>query len=206
MVTRDSAGTGGLPGRAGEGDQPLRSSRLEVISHRASGGQAETAEDDVRKVFELVSARYPLTLADPAPAAVPRVLAVADQLVLVAPASPDAASAIAMTYEWLEAHGRAGLAQDAITVLNGVSRHTLPHVEQAEAVARGRCRAMVRVPWDDLLHSPGPERTPPPAPAPAPHRAASALLSPAAVNAYTALAGLLVAGLADTPELRRARI
>jgi hypothetical protein len=32
------------------------------------------------------------------------------------------------------------------------------------------------------------------------------MLSPAAVNAYTALAGLLVAGLADAPELRRARI
>ena len=206
MVTRDPAGPGGAPGRGGAGDQPLRSSRLEVISHSAPGGQPEPAEDDARKVFELVSARYPLTLADPAPAAVPRVLAVADQLVLVAPASPDAASAIAMTYEWLEAHGRAGLAEDAITVLNGVSRHTLRHVEQAEAVARGRCRAMVRVPWDDLLHNPGPERTPPPTPAPTPQRAAGTLLSPAAVNAYTALAGLLVAGLADAPELRRARI
>ncbi len=206
MVTRDPAGPGGAPGRGGAGDQPLRSSRLEVISHSAPGGQPEPAEDDARKVFELVSARYPLTLADPAPGAVPRVLAVADQLVLVAPASPDAASAIAMTYEWLEAHGRAGLAEDAITVLNGVSRHTLRHVEQAEAVARGRCRAMVRVPWDDLLHNPGPERTPPPTPAPTPQRAAGTLLSPAAVNAYTALAGLLVAGLADAPELRRARI
>ena len=115
-------------------------------------------------MFELVSARYPLTLADPAPAAVPRVLGAADQLVLVAPASADAASAIAMTYEWLEAHGRAGLAAEAITVLNGVSRHTMHHVEQAESVARGRCRAIVRVPWDDLLRNPAPERAARPLP------------------------------------------
>ena len=46
----------------------------------------------------------------PAASAVPRVLAIADQLVLVAPASQDAARAIAMTLEWLEAHGHAGLA------------------------------------------------------------------------------------------------
>ena len=39
----------------------------------------------------------------------------------------------------------------AITVLNGVSSQTMPHVEQAEALARGRCRAIVRVPWDDRL-------------------------------------------------------
>ena len=53
-------------------------------------------------------------------------LAVADQLILVAPASADAASALATTLEWLEAHGFAELADSAITVMNGVSRHTLP--------------------------------------------------------------------------------
>jgi hypothetical protein len=54
-------------------------------------------------------------------------------------------------------------------------------VLRAETVARGRSRAIVRVPWDDLLSArPG---------------------TPAALNtqtrlAYTALAGVLVAGLA----------
>ena len=90
--------------------------------------------------------------------AVPRVLAIADQLVLVAPASQDAARAIAMTLEWLDAHGHAELARNSATVINGVSRQTMPHVEQAEAVARGRCRAIVRVPWDDQLRNPGRER------------------------------------------------
>jgi hypothetical protein len=203
-VTQDSAaGRGSGPAR---GSRPMVPSRLEVITRGAADAPGEPAQDDVRRMFELVSARYPLTLADPAPSAVPRVLGVADQLVLVAPASADAASAIAMTYEWLEAHGRAGLAAEAITVLNGVSRHTMHHVEQAESVARGRCRAIVRVPWDDLLRNPAPERGRPPAPVPQPHQAGGPALSPAAVHAYTALAGVLVAGLADAPELRRARI
>jgi conjugation transfer TcpE-like protein len=201
-VTQDSAAGSG-PVR---GSRPMVPSRLEVITRGAADTQGEPAQDDVGRMFELVSARYPLTLADPAPSAVPRVLGIADQLVLVAPASADAASAIAMTYEWLEAHGRAGLAAEAVTVLNGVSRHTMHHVEQAESVARGRCRAIVRVPWDDLLRNPAPERARPPAPVSQPHQAGRPALSPAAVHAYTALAGVLVAGLADAPELRRARI
>ena len=53
-------------------------------------------------------------------------------------------------------------------------------VRQAESVARGRCRAIVRVPWDDLL-SAGAE--------------APAALTPQTRLAYTALAGVLVAGL-----------
>ncbi len=203
-VTQDSAaGRGSGPAR---GSRPMVPSRLEVITRGGADAPGEPAQDDVRRMFELVSARYPLTLADPAPSAVPRVLGIADQLVLVAPASADAASAIAMTYEWLEAHGRAGLAAEAVTVLNGVSRHTMHHVEQAESVARGRCRAIVRVPWDDLLRNPAPEPARPPAPVPQPHQAGRLALSPAAVHAYTALAGVLVAGLADAPELRRARI
>jgi MinD-like ATPase involved in chromosome partitioning or flagellar assembly len=204
-VTQDSALAGRVPGPAHGGDRRLAPSRLQVVAGGAAGAQAEPVPDDARKMFELVSARYALTLADPAPSAVPRVLAVADQLVLVAPASAEAASAIAMTYEWLEAHGRGGLAAAAIAVLNGVSRHTMRHVEHAEGVARGRCRAMVRVPWDDQLQRPAQQRAGPPGPAP-PQRSAGAVLSPAAVHAYTALAGLLIAGLADAPELRRARI
>jgi hypothetical protein len=202
-LTQDSSSAprgGQVPG----GGQPQ--SRLEVISRAAVGAGSPAAGEDVGQMFELVSARYPLTLADPAASAVPRVLAVADQLILVAPASAEAASAIAMTYEWLEAHGRARLAEAAITVLNGVSRHTMRHVEQAETVASGRCRAIVRVPWDDQLRNPWLRRANPPGPAAQPGPAAGGALSPAAAHAYTALAGVLIVGLADAPELRRARI
>jgi len=212
----------------------LGSSRLEVLGQgrTAAGGQDGEAEasaqgpgpaDDAR-TFELASARYPMVLADPSTPAVPRLLAIADQLVLVAPASAAAASAIAMTFEWLEAHGQAGLATGAIMVLNGVSRRTMPHVEQAERVAAGRCRAIVRVPWDDQLQNQAAKRTHPGAlgSAAGQHGAGqhsvgqhgtgqhgqgqhgagqhwSGLLSPATVAAYTALAGVLVAAVADRP-------
>jgi hypothetical protein len=174
-------------------------SRLIVITRETAGGPG-TDQPDATRMFEQASGRYPLTFADPGPAAVPRVLAAAGQLVLVAPASQDAASALATTREWLEAHGFAELADSAITVMNGVSRHTLPHVEHAESLVRGQCRAIVRVPWDDHLKRSGPERISPRAPGDRPTRPASGSLSPAALHAYTALAGVLVAALATAPE------
>jgi hypothetical protein len=177
------------------GSRPAAPSQAEVITREAASAGSGAGLEDVTSVFELVSARYPLTLADPGAAAVPRVLAAADQLVLVAPASQDAASALATTREWLEAHGHAEVADRAIVVLNGVSRHTMPHVERAEALARGRCRAIVRIPWDDRLKYPGSERG----------RPAAGPLTPAALHAYTALSGVLIAALAAAPERLRVR-
>jgi TcpE family len=188
-------------------------SRLEVITTQGaepSGSQPALdgpgGAPDSGRIFELMSARYALTLADPAAAAVPRVLPVADQLVLVAPASADAAGAIAMTMEWLEAHGHGGLAGAAITVLNGVSKQTMSFVEQAEAVAAGRCRAIVRVPWDDQLKYQAVKRQPGGTPASPEHRAAGGQSGGPAERAYTALAGVLVAGLVTAPELRKAEL
>jgi MinD-like ATPase involved in chromosome partitioning or flagellar assembly len=172
------------------GSRPPAPSRAEVVTLQTAGAGADGPRDDVTRVFEMLSARYPLTLADPGAAAVPRVLVAADQLLLVAPASQDAASALATTREWLEAHGHAELADEAIVVLNGVSRHTMPHVEAAEALARGRCRAIVRIPWDDHIKHPGSERGP---------RTAAGPLSPAALHAYTALSGVLIAALSAAP-------
>ena len=183
-------------------------SRLEVVTREsaAAPGDAEDPEE-VTNVFELLSARYPLTLADPGATVVPRVLAAASQLVLVAPASQDAASALATTREWLEANGHGDLADAAIVVLNGVSRHTMPHVEQAEALARGRCRAIVRVPWDDRLknHENHDSERPVSSQPAAPEASVAGPLSVAAVHAYTALAGVLVAAVASVPEQLRVR-
>ena len=107
--------------------------------------------DDYQRLADLLAARYPLTMIDPAPTGLTRVLSVADQLVLVAPASPEAATSLANTQQWLAAHGYGELAGRAVTVINGVSRRTMEDVLRAESAARGRCRAIVRVPWDDLL-------------------------------------------------------
>ncbi len=129
-----------------------------------------------------------------------------------------------MTFEWLEAHGYRRLADGAITVLNGVSGPTAAHVEHAAGVATGRCRAIVKVPWDSQLKNLATGRIPPapagatdrpahggPVPDPSAVLAAQAgahgvsALSPALVHAYTALAGVLISSLAEPGELRSAR-
>jgi MinD-like ATPase involved in chromosome partitioning or flagellar assembly len=140
---------------------------------------------DYQRLARFLAERYPLTMIDPAPTGLTRVLELADQLVLVTPASPEAATALAHTQQWLTAHGYDELAARAVTVINGVSRRSSQDVLQAESVARGRCRAIVRVPWDDLL-SPGTNRA----------AESLAALHPQTRLAYTALAGVLVAGLA----------
>ena len=190
--------------RQARGGHPRGRGQLEVFVPEVRGdGALDMGDLEYRRVFDAVATDYGLTLADPGAAAVARVLAVADQLVLVAPASPDAARALAMTQEWLGVHGYEALATNSITVVNGLSKRSMPHAEQAELVVRGRCRAIVRVPWDDHLAEPQAERG---------IRdsldqdaAASRLgqLRPPVLQAYTALAGVLVAALAASPQRRR---
>jgi len=160
-----------------------------------SGAPRDPGVDAV--TFGAATGQHDLVLADPASAAVPRLLAIADQLVLVAPASGAAPGAIAMTFEWLDVHGRADLAAASVMVLNGVSRRSISQVEQAERVCAGRCRAMVRVPWDDQLQNQKPKRIQPAAPGSQPSQHWAGVLSAPTAGAYTALAGVLVAGLAD---------
>ena len=96
--------------------------------------------------------------------------------------------ALADTRDWLDNNGHADLAMQSVTGINGVSRRSLPDVEQAESIARGRSRAIVRVPWDDML----------PVAATGP-----ATLRPQTRVAYTALAGVLVAGLSAVPVRKK---
>jgi MinD-like ATPase involved in chromosome partitioning or flagellar assembly len=166
-------------------------------------GALDMGDLEYRRVFDAVATDYGLTLADPGAAAVARVLAVADQLILVAPASPDAARALAMTQEWLGAHGYEALATNSITVVNGLSKRSMPHAEQAELVVRGRCRAIVRVPWDDHLAEPLAERGIRDSLNPAAAASRLGQLRPPVLQAYTALAGVLVAALAASPQRRR---
>ena len=189
--------------RQAHNGHPRGRGQLDVFVPEVRGdGAMDMGDLEYRRVFDAVAAGYGLTLADPGAAAVARVLAVADQLILVAPASPDAARALAMTQEWLGAHGYEALATNSITVVNGLSKRSMPHAEQAELVVRGRCRAIVRVPWDDHLAEPLAERGIRDSLNPA---AASRLgqLRPPVLQAYTALAGVLVAALAASPQRRR---
>jgi MinD-like ATPase involved in chromosome partitioning or flagellar assembly len=165
--------------------------RLDVIADPPGTGAAQAGGHDIQRLADLLAERYPLTMIDPAPSGLTRVLIAADQLVLVAPASPDAATALANTQQWLGAHGYGELVSRAVMVVNGVSRRTMEDVLRAESVARGRCRAIVRVPWDDLLsmRSGSPSTRP-----------VQTALHPQTRLAYTALAGVLVAGLAANPS------
>jgi MinD-like ATPase involved in chromosome partitioning or flagellar assembly len=187
-----------LASRPGDDGDPGPGARLDVIGHlpgnghgnngRGANGQGNDAAhaldgDDFRRLADVLAERYLLTMIDPAASGLTRVLSAADLLVLVAPASPDAATSLANTQQWLGAHGHGELAGRAVTVVNGVSRRTRDDVLRAESVARGRCRAIVRVPWDDLLSS-----------HPGTHRQTT--LQPQTRLAYTALAGVVVTGLA----------
>jgi MinD-like ATPase involved in chromosome partitioning or flagellar assembly len=177
-----------VPGQRGRG-------RLDLIAHdSAPDGGPALADEEYARVLEVLTSRYPLTLTDPGASAVARVLSTADQLVLVAPASADAARAVAMTMEWLDGHGYQELCTQAITVINGVSKRSMTHVEQAELVVRGRCRAIVRVPWDDHLGAPPNEQGISDGADDAESRFAQ--LRPPVQLAYTALAGVLVSALA----------
>jgi MinD-like ATPase involved in chromosome partitioning or flagellar assembly len=194
-----------LAGQEAE-QQPAQDVRLDVIASLPGNGAPGNGEPgngnggghppdggDFRRLADILAERYPLTMIDPAPSGLTRVLARADQLVLVAPASPDAATSLANTQQWLGAHGYGELAARAVTVVNGVSRRTKDDVLRAESVARGRCRAIVRVPWDDLLSS----RQVSPQQA-TPQTMQPQTMQPQTRLAYTALAGVLISGLAAT--------
>jgi hypothetical protein len=153
--------------------------RMDVIASH----EALHDGDEIRLVVQL-NRHYPLALLDPGAAGLTKLLKVTDQLVVVVPASVEAAGALADTRDWLDAHGYAELAMQSVTVINGVSRRSLPDVEHAESIARGRSRAIVRVPWDDML----------PVAVTGP-----ATLRPQTRVAYTALAGVLIAGMSAAP-------
>src|SRR5262249_25596631 len=191
----------GEAGRPAHGHQPRGRGRLDVFTPEVRGdGSLDMGDLEYRQVFDAVAAGYELTLADPGAAARARALPAADQLVLVAPASPDAARALAMTGEWLGSHGYDFLAANSIAVVNGLSKRSIPHAEQAELVVRGRCRAIVRVPWDDHLAEPPAERGIRDSLDPGAAASRLGQLRPPVLQAYTALAGVLIAALTASPQ------
>ncbi|WP_159941842.1 MULTISPECIES: conjugal transfer protein [unclassified Nocardiopsis] len=156
---------------------------LEVIQ-TLDDPYVQTLDDrDYGQLTSLLGGFYGLTLLDPAATGVARALPAADGLVLVAPASADAERAVSMTFDWLDGNGYANLRARSVLVVNGVSKRSLEAVDAAERVARGRCRAIVRIPWDDHL---GSSYT----------RIDVGALRPATKRAHGALGGVLVTSLA----------
>ncbi|MEV6982422.1 TcpE family conjugal transfer membrane protein [Sphaerisporangium sp. NPDC051017] len=166
-------------------------SGLEVVGSDADAGAARRladrrlfSDERLAQAMRVLDRHYRLILVDPAAAVAARMLAYADQLILVAPASEDASDAVAMTFDWLDGQTSADLRRRSVMVINGVSRRSMAGVEQAEAVARGRCRAIVRIPWEDEL-APG-----------RPGPAEPSQLRAGGRRAYVALAGVVASGLA----------
>jgi MinD-like ATPase involved in chromosome partitioning or flagellar assembly len=179
------AASAGPPGPVGSTGRAHPAPGIDVISAEAAPASVTGLDEaDFSSLGDHLTARYGISLIDPGASSVARVLGIADQLVLVAPASADAPRAVSMTHEWLASHEHGGLAANAVLVVNGVSGRSRADVERAEAIAAGRCRAIVRVPWEDQL---GADDGP---------CAGIVPLRLAPRRALTALAGVLVAGLA----------
>ena len=150
-------------------------SRLEVLASEQDPAVSEAfSEDDYRRAVDLLEHFYNLVLTDCGTglmhSAMYGVLGMADQIVIVSSGSIDGARSASATLDWLDAHGYGSLVRNAVVVINSVYRRAGGGVDLdrvAEHFA-GRCRAVVRVPFDphleegaeiDLDRLEGPTRT-----------------------------------------------
>jgi putative peptide zinc metalloprotease protein len=94
------------------------------------------------------------------------ILELADQVVLVMAPSLDSARTAASTLDWLEQNGHSDLVGESVAVINALGRESsegglleegflnrngLVEIDRIEQHFRKRCRAVLRVPWDEQL-------------------------------------------------------
>ncbi|MFD9768216.1 MinD/ParA family protein [[Kitasatospora] papulosa] len=132
-------------------------SGLEVLANDVDPALSTSFNDeDYRKVVDCLGQHYPIILTDSGTgllhSAMGGVLALADQLIVVATSSVDGAASASTTLDWLNAHGYADLVQRSITVVSE-PRKTSKIVKLDDVVAhfRARCRGVVVVPFDEHL-------------------------------------------------------
>jgi MinD-like ATPase involved in chromosome partitioning or flagellar assembly len=133
-------------------------SRLEVLaSDRDPTVSVAFSEDDYYDVAHVLEHYYSICLTDCGTgllhSAMAGVLRMADQIVLVSSPSVDGARSASATLDWLDAHEFGDLVRNAVVVLaiirpRGKSTIDLDRLEQHFA---GRCRAVVRIPYDGHL-------------------------------------------------------
>lgn len=133
------------------------SSRLEVLASEQDPAVSEAfSEDDYRRTVTLLEHFYNMVLTDCGTglmhSAMYGVLGVADQLVVVSSGSIDGARSASATMDWLDAHGHGDLVAGAVAVINCVSRSAGGvDLDRVAAHFAGRCRAVVRIPFDAHL-------------------------------------------------------
>ena len=130
--------------------------RLEVVASD-DDPRITTAlgEEDYRRAIALLERHYNLILLDTGTgvleSATKGILQLAEQIVVVMSPSLDSARAASSTLDWLNENGHAELVRNAIAVVNAVREEGLVEVDKIAEHFQGRCRAVVRVPWDPHL-------------------------------------------------------
>lgn len=165
------------------------SSRLEVLASDQDPAVSEAfSADDYEAVAAVLEHFYSISITDCGTgllhSAMAGVLRLANQLVLVSSPSVDGARSASATLDWLEAHGHGELVRGGVVVLSMVRSRTRSSVDldRLQAHFEGRCRAVVRVPYDSHLEE-GAE-------------VELDLLGPATRDAYLVLAAAVADGFA----------
>jgi MinD-like ATPase involved in chromosome partitioning or flagellar assembly len=131
--------------------------RLEVLASEQDPAVSEAfSEDDYRRTVALLEHFYNIVLTDCGTglmhSAMKGVLDEADQLVLVSSGSVDGAQTSAATLDWLEAHGYRDLVAKSVCVINSVRpKSGKVDLDKLAAHFQQRCRAVVRLPFDEHL-------------------------------------------------------
>ncbi|MET8568460.1 hypothetical protein [Streptomyces sp. NPDC004783] len=130
---------------------------LEVLAHDVGPAlSCPFGAQQYQRVVDALSRVYPVVVTDSGTGlmqeAMRGVLALTDQLVVVATASVDGAAVADVTLDWLAHHGHAELARRALVVLSAVHPGTTPvRTDRIVEHFAGRCRGVVTVPFDDHL-------------------------------------------------------
>jgi MinD-like ATPase involved in chromosome partitioning or flagellar assembly len=133
-------------------------SRLEVLaSDRDPAVSIAFSEEDYYDAARVLEHYYSISLTDCGTgllhSAMAGVLRMADQIVLVSSPSVDGARSASATLDWLEAHDYGDLVRNAVVVLSMIRPRSKSSVDldRLEHHFAGRCRAVVRIPYDAHL-------------------------------------------------------
>lgn len=130
---------------------------LEILAHDVTPTLSTPfSAQQYRRVVDALTRAYPLIVTDSGTGlmqeATHGVLALTDQLVVVATASVDGAAIADLTLDWLSERGHADLARRALVVLSAV--HPGAARVRTDRIVKhfaGRCQGVVTVPFDEHL-------------------------------------------------------
>jgi MinD-like ATPase involved in chromosome partitioning or flagellar assembly len=132
-------------------------SRLEVLASEQDPAVSEAfSEDDYRRTVQLLEHFYNIVLTDCGTglmhSAMKGVLDLADSLVIVSSGSVDGARSASATLDWLDAHGYRLLVAKSVAVINSVRPGSgSVDLDKLSQHFNARCRAVCRIPFDELL-------------------------------------------------------